>query len=116
MLTSKSKKRTSSRISRELPAKRLRVNETSSTTVNQEKLDANQWLSSSLKEMNHNFSQLRKQIASLAHSYDQHQQTLNLILKNQKKITEALRDHKVKKIDFSTNFSFLLLDSNRITR
>ncbi|CAF4504860.1 unnamed protein product, partial [Rotaria sp. Silwood2] len=73
----KSKKRASSRMSRELSRKRLRTNDASSTSINQEKTD------------------FRKQIAAIAHSYDQHQKTLNLILNNQKKIAKALRHHQI---------------------
>ncbi|CAF3739422.1 unnamed protein product [Rotaria socialis] len=76
--TSKSKKRTSSRVSRRIPEKRLRVNDTSSPT-----------------KMNYNLIQLCKQIAGLTRSYDQHQKTLNLILNNQKKIAKAIRNHKI---------------------
>ncbi|CAF4712502.1 unnamed protein product [Rotaria magnacalcarata] len=94
ILTSKPRKRTS-RVSREIPVKRLRVNDTSSPTANQEKLGVNQSLFSPIKEINYNLDQLRKQIAGLGHSHEQHQKTLNLILNNQKKIAKAMRSHKI---------------------
>ncbi|CAF1498461.1 unnamed protein product [Rotaria sordida] len=94
-LASKSKKRTSSRISRKISRKRPRNNITSSSIINQEKTDVNLSSFSILKELSHNLDQLRKQIASLADSYDQHQNTLTLVLNNQKKIAKALRRHKI---------------------
>ncbi|CAF2017072.1 unnamed protein product [Rotaria magnacalcarata] len=94
ILTSKPRKRTS-RVSREISVKRLRVNDTSSPTANQEKLGVNQSLFSPIKEINYNLDQLRKQIAGLGHSHEQHQKTLNLILNNQKKIAKAMRSHKI---------------------
>ena len=79
-----------------MPVKRLKVCDISSPTVNQEKPEVNKSSSSPIKEMNHNFVQLRKQIAGLAQAYDQHQKTLNVILNNQKKLAKAMRNHKVK--------------------
>lgn len=55
-----------------MSTKRLRTNDILSPTVNQEKFDPNQSLSSALKELNHGVDQLRKQIVSLTNSCDQH--------------------------------------------
>ncbi|CAF4533959.1 unnamed protein product [Rotaria socialis] len=93
--TSKSRKHTSSRVSRQIPEKRLRVNDASSPTVNEGKLGVDQSSSSSINAMNYKLGQLRKQIADLTRSYDQHQKTLNLILNNQNKIAKAMRNHKI---------------------
>ncbi|CAF4228539.1 unnamed protein product [Rotaria socialis] len=93
--TSKSRKHTSSRVSRQIPEKRLRVNDASSPTVNEGKLGVDQSSSSSINAMNYKLGQLRKQIADLTRSYDQHQKTLNLVLNNQNKIAKAMRNHKI---------------------
>ncbi|CAF3029897.1 unnamed protein product [Rotaria sp. Silwood2] len=105
-------------LSREIPVKRYQVNDTSSSTVNQEKLVVNQSSSAPIKEMNYNLGQLPKQIAGLAHPYEQHQKTLNLILDDQKKIAKAMRNHKIPIVLFDETErkpSTSTIDSSTIT-
>ncbi|CAF4582858.1 unnamed protein product, partial [Rotaria sp. Silwood2] len=105
-------------ISREIPVKRLQVNDTSSPTVNQEKLVVNQSSSAPIKEMSYNLGQIPKQIAGLAHSYEQHQKTLNLILDDQKKIAKAMRNRNIPIVLFDETgrkSSTSTIDSSTIT-
>ncbi|CAF4506068.1 unnamed protein product [Rotaria socialis] len=91
----KSKKRKLSTISRRSSAKRLRPHDISTPTANQDTPDVNQSSYSILKELNHNFIHLRKQIGGLIQLYDHHKQTLELILHNQKKMVKAMRHHQI---------------------
>ncbi|CAF4344478.1 unnamed protein product [Rotaria magnacalcarata] len=91
----KSKRRKLSTISRRSSAKRLRPHDISTPTANQDTPDVNQSSYSILKELNHNFIHLRKQIGGLIQLYDHHKQTLELILHNQKKMVKAMRHHQI---------------------
>ncbi|CAF4352097.1 unnamed protein product [Rotaria sp. Silwood2] len=77
-LIHKSKKRSISTLCRDPSAKRSRIS-----------------LSSSIKELNHNLIQLRKQIAGLSQSDDKQQKVLNSISTDQKRIAKAMRAHKI---------------------
>ncbi|CAF3057205.1 unnamed protein product, partial [Rotaria sp. Silwood2] len=80
-------------------AKQIRTDDISSPTENPGKVDINQSTSSSLlstlKELNANFAHLRQQVASLSDKFDQNENTLDVILQNQKRLAKAMRQYKI---------------------
>ena len=66
-------------------------------------------MSSTLNELNQGINQLRKQTASLSDSLTQQTKTLALILTNQKKMTKAMRTHKVQNFNLNESFFFKII-------
>ena len=85
----------------------MRISDVLSPATDQENVDPNQSSVSILKELNHNYVQLRKQMSILVQTHDQQNKTLNLVLNNQKKMVKAMRAHQVE-ISSSCLFRFNL--------
>lgn len=76
--------------------KRIRSNppSTSNSTIVHSTGDS--MVSSHLTELNHNIIQLRRQLVALSETNNQQQKTMSLLLHNQKKMTKAMRAHRVR--------------------